>query len=61
MTTMTHTPPRLYTYMPSPIGRLLLSGDEQRLTALYTLPGFRQRGPDPRPAAAADVPFARVA
>ncbi len=38
MTTMTHTPPRLYTYMPSPIGRLLLTGDDERLTGLYTLP-----------------------
>ena len=38
MTTMTHKPPRLYTYIPSPIGRLLLCGDEGRLTGLYTLP-----------------------
>ena len=38
MTTTTHTPPRLYTYLPSPIGRLLLCGDEERLTGLYTLP-----------------------
>jgi methylated-DNA-[protein]-cysteine S-methyltransferase len=28
----------LYTYIPSPIGRLLLCGDEERLSALYTLP-----------------------
>jgi len=38
MTTMTHTTPSLYTRMPSPIGRLLLIGDEERLTGLYTLP-----------------------
>jgi methylated-DNA-[protein]-cysteine S-methyltransferase len=59
MTTMTHTPSRLYTYAPSPIGRLLLCGDEERLTALYTPPasedpefvGGRRR---------ASAPFARV-
>jgi len=53
------TPPHLYTYVPSPIGRLLLCGDEERLSALYTLPGSanealvegRRR---------ADAPFARV-
>ena len=38
MTTTTHKPPRLYTYIRSPIGRLLLCGDEARLTGLYTLP-----------------------
>jgi len=38
MTTTNHTPPGLYTYMPSPIGRLLLCGDEGRLTGLYTPP-----------------------
>ncbi len=38
MTTTTHKPPRLYTYLPSPIGRLLLCGDEARLTGLHTLP-----------------------
>ena len=38
MTTMNQTPPRLYTYMPSPIGRLLLCGDDERLTGLYTPP-----------------------
>ncbi len=59
MTTMTHTPPRLYTYMPSPIGRLLLSGDEQRLTALYTLPAS-DNADLTRGRLRADVPFARV-
>jgi len=38
VTTIDHAPPRLYTYMPSPIGRLLLCGDERRLSALYTAP-----------------------
>jgi methylated-DNA-[protein]-cysteine S-methyltransferase len=38
MTTTPHEPPRLYTYIRSPIGRLLLCGDERRLTGLYTLP-----------------------
>ena len=38
MTTTTHTSAGLYTYMPSPIGRLLLCADEERLTGLYTLP-----------------------
>jgi methylated-DNA-[protein]-cysteine S-methyltransferase len=38
MTTVNHTPPGLYTYMPTPIGRLLLCGDEERLRGLYTLP-----------------------
>jgi methylated-DNA-[protein]-cysteine S-methyltransferase len=43
MTTTTHKPPRLYTYVPSPIGRLLLCGDEARLTGLYTLPAAENR------------------
>jgi len=38
MTTMNHTPTHLYTYMPSPIGRLLLCGDEERLSGVYTPP-----------------------
>ena len=38
MRTTIHPPPGLYTYMPSPIGRLLLCGDEQRLSGLYTPP-----------------------
>jgi methylated-DNA-[protein]-cysteine S-methyltransferase len=33
-----HTPTSLYTSMDSPIGRLLLCGDEQRLSHLYTGP-----------------------
>ena len=52
MTTTTHTPPRLYTYIRSPIGRLLLCGDEERLTGLYTLPAAENadlvRWPAPR-------------
>jgi len=35
---MNHMPPRLYAYVPSPIGRLLLCGDEERLSGLRTLP-----------------------
>jgi methylated-DNA-[protein]-cysteine S-methyltransferase len=45
MTNMNHTPPRLYTYFPSPIGRLLLCGDEKRLSGLYTPPA--SENPDP--------------
>jgi methylated-DNA-[protein]-cysteine S-methyltransferase len=59
MTTMTHTPPPLYTFMPSPIGRLLLSGDEQRLTALYTLPAS-DNADLTRGRLRANAPFARV-
>ena len=44
MTTTNQTPPRLYTYMPSPIGRLLLCGDGRRLTGLYTPPASEDRG-----------------
>lgn len=59
MTTLNHTSPRLFTYMPSPIGRLLLSGDEERLSGLYTLPASE----DPhrvRGRRRANVAFARV-
>ena len=35
---MNPTPPGLYTYVRSPIGRLLLCGDEHRLSGLYTPP-----------------------
>jgi methylated-DNA-[protein]-cysteine S-methyltransferase len=53
------TSPLLYTHMTSPIGRLLLCGDELRLTRLYTAPAAE----DPnlvRDARPADAPFARV-
>jgi methylated-DNA-[protein]-cysteine S-methyltransferase len=49
----------LYTHLESPIGSLLLCGDEERLTGLYTVP----RCDDPallRDARHADAPFARV-
>ena len=50
---------KLYTYLQSPIGELLLCGDEQRLSGLYVAP--HSRGPDVvwgwRPA---DAPFVRV-
>jgi methylated-DNA-[protein]-cysteine S-methyltransferase len=59
MTTSNHTFPRLYTYMPSPIGRLLLCGDEERLSGLYTPPASED--PDlVRGRRRADVAFARV-
>jgi len=38
MTSTHHTPTSLYTHMDSPIGELLLCGDELRLSALYTAP-----------------------
>ncbi len=50
---------KLYTYMPSPIGELLLRGDEQRLSGLYTAP----RSEDPDVVSGwrhADGPFVRV-
>lgn len=53
------TSPLLYTYIPSPIGRLLLCGDELRLTGLYTPPASE----DPVVARGwrrADAPFVRV-
>ncbi|HYB26901.1 MAG TPA: methylated-DNA--[protein]-cysteine S-methyltransferase [Solirubrobacteraceae bacterium] len=49
----------LYTHLESPIGRLTLCGDEERLTGLYTAP----RRHDPalvRGARRAQEPFARV-
>jgi methylated-DNA-[protein]-cysteine S-methyltransferase len=59
MTTTDHTPPRLYTFTPSPIGRLLLCGDEERLSGLYTPPA--SEGPDlVRGRRRASSPFARV-
>ncbi len=57
MTTTNHTSPILYTDMSSPIGRLLLYGDERRLSGLYTPPGSE----DPAVASGwrrADAPFA---
>jgi methylated-DNA-[protein]-cysteine S-methyltransferase len=59
MTAMTHTTPRLYTHVPSPIGQLLLTGDEQRLTGLYTLPASCNADLA-RGRRRADVPFANV-
>jgi methylated-DNA-[protein]-cysteine S-methyltransferase len=59
MTILNHTSPRLYTYMPSPIGRLLLCGDEERLSGLYTPPAAED--PDlVRGRPRANVAFARV-
>jgi methylated-DNA-[protein]-cysteine S-methyltransferase len=49
----------LYTYMPSPIGRLLLFGDELRLTGLYTAPAAEDPGLV-KDAQRADTPFASV-
>lgn len=49
----------LYLHLESPIGRLLLCGDEQRLSRLYTSP----RSDDPalvRERRRAEAPFARV-
>jgi len=59
MNTTTHTPPRLYTDMPSPIGRLLLCGDEERITGLYTLPAS-DNSDLTRDRRRANVPFAHV-
>jgi methylated-DNA-[protein]-cysteine S-methyltransferase len=44
MTTTNQTPPLLYAYVSSPIGRLLLCGDDQRLTGLYTPPASEDPG-----------------
>lgn len=53
------TSPLLYTYTPSPIGRLLLVGDGLRLRGLYTPPA--SANPDAvRDARRADGPFVRV-
>jgi methylated-DNA-[protein]-cysteine S-methyltransferase len=59
MTSIHHTSTSLYTHMDSPIGRLLLCGDEQRLGALYTPP----HSENPEAAQGrrrADAPFAAV-
>jgi methylated-DNA-[protein]-cysteine S-methyltransferase len=59
MTIRNHTPDNLYTYTPSPIGRLLLCGDEEQLSALYTAPASGD--PDlVRDGRRASAPFARV-
>jgi methylated-DNA-[protein]-cysteine S-methyltransferase len=59
MTSITHTPISLYTHTDSPIGPLLLCGDEQRLSALYTAP--HSEDPDRiRGRRRADAPFAAV-
>ena len=59
MTPINHTPTSLYTHMDSPIGRLLLCGDEQRLSRLYTAP----HSEDPEAARGcrhADSPFEAI-
>jgi methylated-DNA-[protein]-cysteine S-methyltransferase len=53
---MTHT---LYTHVKSPIGKLLLCGDEQRLTGLHTAPCCEHPALL-RDARRAETPFARV-
>ena len=59
MTPTNHIPTRLYTYMDSPIGWLLLCGDEQRLSHLYTAP--HSDNPEAvRERRRADAPFADV-
>ena len=47
----------LYTHLESPIGRLLLIGDEERLSGLYTAPRAAETVRDAR---RADAPFARA-
>jgi methylated-DNA-[protein]-cysteine S-methyltransferase len=59
MTTSNQIPPRLYTYVPSPIGRLLLCGDDQRLTGLCTPPASENPGLV-RGRRRSDTAFARV-
>lgn len=58
MTTLNPTSPRLYTYTPSPIGRLLLCGDDERLSGLYTPPASEDSDLV-RSRRRANVPFAR--
>jgi len=59
MTSINHTPTSLYTHMDSPIGPLLLCGDEQRLSHLYTAP--HSENPEAvRGRRRADAPFADV-
>lgn len=53
------TSPLLYTYTASPIGRLLLCGDELRLSGLYTPPASDDLGPAAG-YTSADAPFVRV-
>jgi len=53
------TSPLLYTHMPSPIGRLLLCGDELRLRGLYTAPASEHPGLA-RGWRRADAPFVRM-
>lgn len=59
MTSINHTPTSLYTYMDSPIGRLLLCGDEHRLSGLYTAP-HSANSEAVRGRRRADAPFAAV-
>jgi len=60
MTQTNHTTsPRLYTEMNSPIGRLLLSGDEHRLSGLHLPPASENPGLA-RGWRRADAPFARA-
>ncbi len=59
MTSINHTPTSLYTYADSPIGRLLLCGDEQRLSHLYTAP-HSEKPEAARGRRFADAPFAAV-
>jgi methylated-DNA-[protein]-cysteine S-methyltransferase len=57
MTLTNHTLTSLYTHIDSPIGRLLLCGDEQRVSHLYTAP--HSESPDAvRGHRRADAPFA---
>ena len=60
MTSINHTPTSMYTHMDSPIGPLLLCGDEQeRLTGLYTAPHSQDPGAV-QGRRRADAPFAAV-
>jgi methylated-DNA-[protein]-cysteine S-methyltransferase len=59
MTLTNHISPRLYTHLQSPIGPLLLSGDEQRLSAVY-LPPASEDAALVSGSRRADAPFARV-
>lgn len=59
MTSINHTSTSLYTHMDSPIGRLLLCGDEWRLGGLYTAP--HSENPEAaRGRRRADAPFTAV-
>jgi methylated-DNA-[protein]-cysteine S-methyltransferase len=57
MTTINHTPTSLYTYVDSPLGELLLCGDEDRLSHLYTAP-HGEHAEAIRGRRRADAPFA---